>query len=87
MKLDRRIKETLYAIYELVEDIPNYEEPKEEAMGNGTKHLMDKLGDKLMFFSYEYGIAKVVTNGGTFYGKTLMLALLEAVKFQDKNFK
>lgn len=56
-------------------------------MGNGTKHLMDKLGDKLMFFSYGFGIAKVMTNGGTFYGATLMLALLEAVKFQDKNFK
>ncbi|KFZ25955.1 MAG: hypothetical protein KQ78_01911 [Candidatus Izimaplasma bacterium HR2] len=45
---------------------------------------MKALENDLIFFSQGKGIARVVTNQGTFYGKTLYDAMIKAILYKEE---
>lgn len=55
-------------------------------IGNYTLKYIKELGEQLIFFSQAKGIAKVVTNQGTFYAPYLIQALVKAVVYRNKNY-
>jgi len=46
--------------------------------------LLDILAESLIYYSVGKGICKVVTNLGTFYGKTLNEALTKAYGYEKE---
>lgn len=51
---------------------------------NNLDKLMKELEKDLIFFSYGRGIGRVVTNQGTFYGKSLEEAMYNAFLYKKQ---